>query len=723
MNTPSPATIQMTGQVLYLVAALLLTALVVLFIYRRTNPAVADSLRYLLIALRFVALSALVLVLFQLRLQYHHSEEHPPVLAVLIDESASMASKDPEGIRSHRLQKVLREQAATLFDAPWRIRAFRFAAQARPMNLAEVDSLSFSGDATNITQSLQTVTTTLAAENLTAILLFTDGNYSQGGNPVRHLPQWGVPLYTVGVGSAAAAKELRITAVEANPFAYSKEPTPVQVTVHSDGYEHIKPAVTLLEDDQVVATTDLTIAASPSDQTVTLSYTPQKEGRHKLVVAVSPQSQERSLENNRRTLYVDVFKSRTQILLLSGPVSADVSFFRQALAGNNRFQIQTLIEGPDGTLRNLQHRPANLDSLADVDILAVMNFPTSRTPAAVMGAITDSWQKTNRPIIVLAGRETAFNKLAALQQWLPMPCDIAAAEGWAPTCRLTEQGQLHPLMQISTAMASASAWSMLPPVPIYHRVTRWWPQAELLAVADGTDKDLWPLIIVRSDGLVKSAAVLATQLWRWQLLMAGIDNQDHVYQIFINNLVRWVQIEKKREMVNLTLDQSAYHLGDPVRVQVTVYDTRFAPVLDAQVPVTLQSGHKEITQLAAPAGNGRYETTFYPDQPGDYKISAQPGKSSQTFGTATSLFSVGEYSSETAVLDLQRPHLQQWARASGGRYVALDSLHTLAGTLPARIKIHTRTSVLPLWNHYYLLLIILAGLTAEWAIRKWKGMM
>jgi hypothetical protein len=725
MNSPSPATIQLSGPMLLLVFAAVLTIAVVLFVYRRTNPVVAHAIRYLLIALRTLAILALLLVLYQVRLQYRWTETHPPVLAVVIDQSASMACKDPEGSRSQHLQKVLREQGKKLFGAPWQTRYYRFASQAHAMNRQELDSLTFTGDATNITRALQTVTTSLAEENLGAILLFTDGNYSEGGNPIRHLSQWGIPIYTVGVGSPVPAADIRLAAIDANPFAYSKEATPVQVTVHSEGYTTLKPKVTLLEGDEVAASADLAIAGSPSDQTVTLSYTPQKEGRHKLVVAVSPQADERSLDNNRRTLYIDVFKSRTQILLLSGPVSADVAFFKQALSGNMRFQVQTLVEQPDGTLKDLQNRPATLDSLADTDILAVMNFPTSRTPAAVMARIAAAWNESNRPIIVFSGSETAFSKLSDLQHWLPMHCDITPSDAWMPTCRLTAQGQVHPLMQISTSSASASAWSMLPPVVMHHRVTSVWPNAEILAVAEGTGtaaKDVWPMIIVRSDGVVKSAAIMAGQLWRWQLMMAGIDNEDHVFQTFVNNLVRWIQTEKRKEMVNLTLDKSAYHLGEPVQVQVAVYDTRFNPVQDAQVPVTMQFQTKEVKQLATPSGNGRYETTFYPDQPGDYKVTVQPTKAGQSFGNATSLFSVGEYSSETAVLDLQRAQLQQWAHLSGGHYAPLDSASSLAGLLPARIKTLSRFEEMPLWNHYYLLLFILCSLTLEWALRKWKGM-
>jgi hypothetical protein len=726
MNSPSPATIQVTGPLLLLVFAALLTIAVVLFVYRRTNPVVAHAIRYLLIALRILAILAILLVLYQARLQYKWTETHPPVLAVVIDQSASMASKDPGGIRSQHLQKVLHEQGEKLFVAPWQTRYYGFASQVQEMKRQELDSLTFTGDATNITAALQSVTTSLAEENLCAILLFTDGNYSEGGNPARHLSQWGIPIYTVGVGSAAPAADLRLAAVDANPFAYSKEATPVQVTVHSEGYAGLKPKVTLLEGDEVAATADLAIAGSPSDQTVTLAYTPQKEGRHKLVVAVSPQTDERSLDNNRRTLYIDVFKSRTQILLLSGPVSADVAFFKQALSGNTRFQVKTLVEQQDGTLKDLQNRSATLDTLADTDILAVMNFPTSRTPAAVMTQIAAAWKESNRPIIVFSGSETAFNKLVDLQPWLPMLCDIASSDAWMPTCRLTAQGQIHPLMQISTASASSSAWSMLPPVAMHHRVKTVWPNAEILAMAEGPGteaKEVWPMIIVRSDGVVKSAAVMAAQLWRWQLMMAGIDNQDHVYQTFINNLVRWIQTEKRKEMVNLTLDKSAYHLGEPVQVQVAVYDTRFNPVQDAQVPVNLQFQNREVKQLATSSGNGRYQTTFYPDQPGDYKVTVQPTKAGQAFGNATSLFSVGEYSSETAVLDLQRAQLQQWAHLSGGRYAPLDSLSGLASHLPARIKTQIRSEELPLWNHYYLLVFILLTLTLEWALRKWKGMM
>jgi len=237
-----------------------------------------------------------------------------------------------------------------------------------------------------------------------------------------------------------------------------------------------------------------------------------------------------------------------------------------------------------------------------------------------------------------------------------------------------------------------------------------------------SDKALWPLIVAYSDGTVNTAAVLGSSLWRWSLLMKGIENETDVYLAFINNLVRWLQTERKKESVNLSLSKSSYHFGEPVPVRVQVYDSRFAPVSNAEVLVTVQQQDQRKTLLATPTGQGLYELNLNPERPGEYAISVIAQKESLDLGTAASLFSVGEYSEELSALTCQAGLLQNLSLSSGGRYVPLDSLALLAGRLPDQTlqQMHHRQA--NVWNHWVLLLLIITCLTGEWWLRKWKGM-
>jgi len=711
----------------YLLTALIwLAVLVTLFIYRRTNPHVSSPLRILLMVLRGSALVTLLLAVFEIQATSSWQEDVPPLIAVAIDQSASMAAIDQIGPRTEQLARALRQDLPKIWSGPMTQKYFAFDSRLRPLRPSELDSLRPSGDVTDITSALETIHSTLREENLTAILLFTDGNYTRGGHPSRYAAESGVPIFCVGVGSTQTPPDLAITRVQANSFVYTGEETPIQVTVSGTGLPMVRAAVQLMENDKVVAFTTLQAAGSPFEQVVDLAWTAGTEGRHKLRLQVSGPADELAKDNNQRTLYVDVLKSRLLITLLAGCVTPEISFFTNAIKENSRCRLQTLVQRRDGRLYDVDGRPTALDSLDHTDILVLLNYPTPVTPDDMVHRVEKSWTAFSRPILFMDGTETDWKKLAHWQRWLAIRTEMLHTHAFSATASLTPEGSQHPIMQIpGSPTAAASAWNLLPPIWVHRRIQGVRPGAQVLATAvgdAGRPDDQQPLIVVFSDGLVNSAALLASSLWRWALMMKGIDNKDELYGVFINNLIRWLQMEKRKELVNLSLSKSSYAFGEPIPIQVTAYDVRFNPVADASVVLLLEKEGTPVTLSAAPAGNGLYEATYQPESRGEYDIKAVVQNDGALLGTARSLFSVGAYSEELSVRICQRSLLQGLAAVSGGRYVSADSLYALAGELPAQTLRRVRSQRLDLWNHGALLLFILACLTAEWWLRKWRGM-
>lgn len=712
----------------WVLAALICLALfTTVAVYQRTNPPAGNTLRRLLMVLRFMALMTILLALYESRMDSFQRQEKPPLIAVAIDQSASMAINDADGPRAQHLHKALTQDLKQVIVAPLVAKYVSFDGAVHAMTGMTGDSLHLTGDATDITLALQSINSQLREQNLTAILLISDGNYNQGGNPVRLIEDMATPVFSVGVGSIRQPADLNLAKVDANPFAYIDEPTPILVTVNSVGYTDIRPTITLREANTVLASATVAVAASPSEQTATLTYTAKTEGRHKLVIQVSGQPGELATENNSRTLYIDVAKSRFLITLLAGEPTPEISFLSRALTANPRFRMQIFIQRKDGTLFTSDGRQAVLDSLDHTDILAVLDYPTRITPPAIVQQIETSWSKISRPFLLLAGHHTDFQKLARWQRWLPVGTEILQVNDFLASAGLAAAGQNHPIIQIANNPDNTTAaWNLLPPIWVHQRVKSIKPGSQILAVARGNeslpDREAWPLIVVRSDGMVNCAALLGSSLWRWSLMMTGIGNEDRLYDSLVNNLIRWLQMERKTELVNLTLNKTSYPFGEPVVIQVKVFDAQFQPVDGAQVDLVIQKQGEQKKFAAAPAGAGLYEWTYHPDAPGDHEINVIAEKNGHPYGTAKSLFSVGEYSEELAELVQQKEVLQNLSRASGGRYVPVDSLIALRGALPARVQQQWHRQRFELWNHTGLLLFIIACLAAEWWLRKWKGM-
>jgi len=710
------------GKAGYLLIAAVLVAAFTIFIYRRTNPVVPAGIRYTLIALRILSLAILLLLLFESTARWILTEKKPPILAVAIDTSASMGLRDARDDRPAQIRRLAKDLLPASLPDPLQTKFYRFAGDVREIGQSAIDSLTFNGDATDISSSLEAIRGQLQDQNLAAMLLVTDGNYTDGGNPLRYASEMDVPLHVLGVGDSHPRPDLSIARIEANAIAFAGESTPVHVSIHSQGFARMRTRAVLRDESGEIENWMLPIRANPDDSTLIFSYKPAKAGRQKLVAEVSALPGEISGENNRKTVYIDVLKSHLQVLVLAGLVSADISFLRNQLQGSGRFDLRVLAQDAGGAFTGDRSSRTALDSLDQYDLFVWQNFPTARTARSVLSRLQESLQKRPRPLVLFAGEDTDWPALAPFSSLLPMEPRVVDGGEMQVLPQLSPAGRSHPIMQIPGR--DLSVWNLLPPVFLRHQLQSTWPDAEVLAYARpayGNAATNCPLVVVRSSGQ-KSVAVMAYDLWRWHLMMAGIGNDDEVYYHFINQLIRWLQIERNTELIRLQLDKPVYRFGETINVDAYVLDAQFKPIDGARARLVLGRGKEEEEFDLTPAGNGKYTVALRPDRAGDYALSLTVEENGQLIGTAKTQMTVGEYNRELSELTMQEPLLLGLAQSSGGRFAPIDSAAKVIRAINGKTKFEPRQRDIELWNRATTLAAIILLLTAEWFLRKRKGM-
>ncbi len=713
------------GRTGYLVLLAMVLMVFTIFIYRRTNPIVPRSIHYFLIAVRMIALLLLLVVLFQTTISWQQRKSIPPLLAIAIDQSASMNLSDAMGHRPAIVRRLLMNDLPKYLDNDFKRKYFGFAEQVNALPTHQLDSLNFAGDATNLTACLGRITALLQQENLGGILLLTDGNYTHGGNPVRYASELHVPLFIIGVGASASQHDLAIIETDANAFAFVNEATPISVTIRNRGFENSTARVRIADERGEVASINVKLTNSPLDTTLTFQYTPYKEGRQRLNAEVMAKEGEQSYANNRKSIYLDVLKSKLKILILSGTFSADISFLRRHLSENSRLDIRSVVESVDGSLKGDATTLSNADSLDLCDLIILHDFPTSRTQPQHLAMVASSLKARNRPVIFLAGKNIDWRRLQNFEDFLPFRSDVVTVEEITALPMVTATGKLHPVMQIPGR--EVSAWNLLPPIFIKHKARTRWPDTDVLATARvsaanrAVADDPWPLILVRNSE-PKSAAVMGYELWRWHLMMAGIGNEDEVYHHFVNNLIRWLQIEKRSELIRVTTDKSVYHFGESIHINAFVYDAQLTPISDAQAHLAVKHEDELIEIDMTSVVAGKYTAVFQPGKAGDYDLTLQVLKDDETFGRAQTQFTVGEYNQELNETAMQALLLQELAHVSGGKFAPADSAAQLLQSIHGSEQIRIIPHSVEIWNQAATLLAIIFLLTSEWYVRKKRGM-
>lgn len=692
-----------------------------LFIYRRTNPIIANALKSVLALLRIGALLLLLFVLFQATLQLFFEKKNPPILAIAIDNSASMTIHDRAGSRAALVDSILHDKTFAHLKDKFYTKYFTFANSVEQIEHIRNDSLRFIGDATNIEEAIETIKADNATENLSGILLISDGVYNAGGNPVRAAETLGLPIHSIAVGSTEPLMDLAITNVEANPFAYANQSTPIKLTVHNSGFSSRKLQAALRSNGVALTDKTVTIPPSPSDTELTMNYTPDKIGRQKLILSIPGQPDEQTLDNNRRTIYIDVFKSKIKVLLIAGALSPDISFLKRLLS-TDRYELSTLIQKQPGQF--YEKEPAA--KLENADMLILYNFPTAGSSRQFTDALLNLLQRKKLPLLFISGKNVSWRELARFADFIPVKSAAQARRDQLVHVQLSPLGETHPIMQVSSDLAlTRSLWSELPPVFSSFAVTQAAAGSQVLAYsrANLRSAKLSPLIMIRNNGAQKSAAILAHELWRWDLMMWGINRSEDVYRNMLINMAKWLETNRSDNLVRVKMDDTNYKYGDPIAMRIEVYDENLTPVNNSEVTIQLQRSDWRREFSAQAMGEGKYSILLQPPQPGDYEATAIAREGERTIGAQTVLFSVGEYSAELSDLQAQPSVLRELSQATGGVFTTPDSLGRLVHDINGVATISEITRENELWNNKYILALILLFLTTEWFIRKRKGML
>ncbi len=720
--------ISLSGRLSFLLLLILGIIFFTLFIYRQTNPVIPGWQKALLTFLRTITLILLLLTLFETVIRRKIVRPLPPVVAIAIDESASMETTDDKGSRKEKIRDILNNDILPRLRGKFDTRLFTFSNSARPVRNVDLDSLHFQGDVTNISNSLETIKENLSEENLTNILLLTDGNYTAGGNPARIASEIGVPIFTIGIGSTKPVPDLAISNIETNPFAYIGEASPIKVSLRNTGFKEITLPLSVKKGKTTLVSKMVTLPPSPSEKIFSLDFLPNEEGRQKIDVEIPFQKSERSKKNNTRSFYIDVMKARLKILILAGSVSSEISFLRRYLSSGKRYDLTAMVAKKDGKF----YESLNVTSqINNADIFILQDFPTMRTAQSIMNKIKTVVQKKSLPILLLVGKNTDFNKLKILEDFLPFRSGERNISERQIYCVPTPAGNNHPIMQSNNENVSPSTiWSQLPPIFLSKSISKFWPNTITLAKAatsrienkSNAKKYKAPLIVIRSNGTQKSAAILAYGLWRWDLLMSGIDEKGDLYNQIINNMTRWLELNKNSRLINLSMDKSQYNFSEPVRVQVKVFDENRQPMDHADIILNLVHENLAKEFIANGVGDGKYIATLNPGQPGDYSLTARVEYQERLVGESKTTFTVGEYSAELADTRMQQALLENIASVSRGKYFYPDSLTNLEKALKTNSQKTVLIKESEIWNNPTILFLIVLLLVTEWFIRKKKGM-
>jgi hypothetical protein len=696
--------------------------------------AMRPSVRVGTFLLRLGMLGLLVVVLCGLEYLAVVETNERPRWTVLLDDSASMATRDVDGGSRY---------AAARAD----LERLRAAVAGRVNLTVETVSGAVPGDQAGPgpTPFRSAITrAALARARPDRLILLSDGRDSEGRD-----------LYRLG-------EDLRASDVRLSVRLYGSEQPPADTGISA---EPERNAIRLGEEIVIRGT----ITGGRGDESVTLKENGKEVGR--IVVSAKGQGQfvarhrpkakgqhvytlelpgsDAMPENNVTRFVVEVVQEKIHVLLLEGFPRFEFKILKAVLEVDPLVSLVSVCHIPGGGV-HVQGEPLHrnpeqglIGTQADLfkyDVILLRDLPRALFRAG--GDTTESRlqhlvqfvTKRGGGLVVLGGQDVyraggyGDSPLAEI-----LPFDL--------TNRIANEDQFeglfyvaiskpaydHPLLQLlPDPVENRERLNSLRQLDGSNNVGRFKPLATPLMtrLVHVKGKGETPLereapvlgYLAVGDGKVLAAAV--DTLWRWQLQP---DFADPPLTMLLANAVRLLAPPPGRKpgAPNVTIGNGAPQVGQDVLLATDLKDANFDPITGADLVVTVTPPDHTTYRIYPrdlPEEPGHYAYRVPLDQPGRYQVAAKFGKF-----TAAKEFVAGAAAGEFADLSADRAGMARLTQGTEGEIMA-GSVDEWLAEVDMRPAQPTVTRDLEVWNSWPVLLLFLALASADCYLRKRQGL-
>jgi len=710
--------------------AMLATAAICFISWRRSGYRNSQGL---LEALRFVIVGMAIVLYNQPEWVETYRPEEKPTIAVLYDNSPSMATQDVTNSGPTSAARLRRSEAiAPLLDrTPWNSVAEEL----------DVDIEAFSGPDASQGSDLNAALTKAMEEypNLRGIVFASDGDWNEGQPPVQaaaRLRLKGIPVFAVPVGSPIRMPDVELLSLDAPTFGIAGKSVRIPLTIESSLPREYVTTVTLRTSDGEEVTKDVRVA--PMGRTTDwVIWKPKTTGDYTLTLNVPPHSDELITDNNRLTAPISIREEKLRVLVVESVPRWEYRYLRNALSRDPGVDVSCLLFQPGlakvggGNKDYIKAFPDKLEELSKFDVvfLGDVGIEDGQLTAEQCRLLKGIVEHQASGLVFMPGSQgRQFSLLETeLGDLCPVVLDPAQPGGWGSRTpshfELTELGRRSVLTKLAdTQDDNIDVWEGLPGFQWYAPIARSKPGSEVLCVhKDASNENgRLPLLVTRTFGSGKVLFMGTDGAWRWR---KGVEDKYH-YR-FWGQVVRWMAYQRnmaKGETMRLYYTPDQPQLRQTLSIHANVMERSGEPLQHGEVTarITAPSGKSEIVRLNS-AGEewGTFDGRFRTAEPGKHAVVLS---CKQTGATLETSFFVQGGVNERLGRPARREVMEEIARVTNGKVIEPEKIDEVVRAIAALPEPAASVRHVQLWSHPIPAAVLITLMGVFWAGRKMIGL-
>ncbi|MEI6177809.1 MAG: glutamine amidotransferase, partial [Verrucomicrobiota bacterium] len=664
----------------------------------------------------------LVLVLLQPQLRRRETVVERPLVGVLVDSSQSMNDGNRSKAALEWLDSEVFRKARETCD-------LRYFSMDHALTETVPGEIAFNGTGSRISAGLAEWTRRWGREDAAGVVLISDGLDTGGDPPVSmDLPCWVMEVEPPGTTDVS---RVAVWQVEPPRRPVAGAETSVRVVLQGWGVDGRDIPVELWCDGRKLGEKRVRFTRRADVVEAMLPLKPEKPGSYPYEIRVADPAADPSAKS--QPFVIGVRQEGRSVLLLSNTIGFEGKFLRRALTTDRNVRLDSFARWQDGRWASfgdggnakdtLNLSVSSLASRAAV-VLADVS-PESLNPAQWQ-ALSDYAGKGGG-LVVLGGPNLLASPQAAssIGRILPVPTPAPHHDGRFGV-KLTDAGLRHPVF--GPLFEAVKDFPALQGAN-YASGIAGNSQVLMESIADGQSH---PLVVVKQQGSGRVAVVLSDTLWRWRVGAPGWNGRLSAYDTFWSQMLDWLAPSQEGLQsggrIELTADRSFYRQGDKVAVLAEWIGKGAAPYQTLDATIKPPAGPSRPLAMQASVWQtpeGRRVTGFRGEVSADatgiceveVHASWQGGEAD-----ASMRFAVASSMEERRGEAPDAGFLHEVARQSHGAYFTRNNGEKWLESLPKPQRRSEREVVTDVWNHPLIATLLLACLSAEWWLRRRRGL-
>src|SRR5580658_4439078 len=725
-------------------------------IYSRLSqaaPVMRSWRAWVIWGLQTLLAAVLLVLLWQPAITIAELKPQQNIIAVLVDDSRSMAISEDGVTRQAQAVKALQNGVLDSLNRGFQTRLYRV--DDVPARIDSLKDLKPNAPSTRIGDSLKQLSEETSDLPIGAVVLLSDGDDNAGGigaDAISALRARHIPVHTVGFGRERAEHDVELDDAVIAPRALAESRLGVKVTLHQRGYSGSKVNLTVRDvstgQSKVLASRTVTLGADGNLQTETLMFDIGGAGAKTLQIAAVPLAGEENTSNNTLTRVVNVGSAKRRILYMEGEPRWEYKFIRQAEEDDRMVQIVSI----DRTSENKLYRqgiadpkeladgfPSRAEDLFVYDGLIIGSVEAGYFTPAQQELIREFVDRRGGGLLLLGGQfslaDGGWNATKLIDLFpttLPLQAgtfhrEVDPMRGTThTTAELAPAGEDSIITRlVDDPAANAAKWKKLPYLMDYEDPGTPKPGAAVLANMITPEGKKLPLLITENFGRGRTAIMATGGSWRWQM---SSPLGDTAHDLFWQQLLRWLVSDTPGHVAASVPAQMLLDNG-AVTITAEVRDQQYNPAPDAKVEAHIlgPSGVSALVEMApVPDSPGQFQAAWSAPRVGAYltEVTAQrtdPGTGKfKELGRDVLTFQRMDGVAENFHTEQNRELLEHLATQTGGQYWRPADLGKLAAAIPfseAGVTVRETKDLSNLPIVFFVLLLL--RFSEWWLRRKW----